>query len=248
MKSVRLRGLVLGEEPVFVATALADTVDRMLEGVKQAREAGAGCVELRIDRLASASDVADLIRLVEVPHIVACRTPEFGGFFAGSEVERIERLEAASHAGAAAVDIEFFTEATLRDRLICTARADRTPVLIGYENMKQTPPMEVLVQGVRAVAELGPDLVKLAVRATCQGDLLTVLRMVMEMREILDVPFAAIALGSPGAASRPLACALGSSFTYCAVESGVVPGQLTVAETRRVLETVSEQRWSCSSN
>jgi len=248
MRSVRLRELVLGSKPVFVATALADTVDGMLSGVERAREAGADCVELRIDRLASASGVADLVRRVEGPHIVACRTPAFGGFFEGTELERIECLEAASAAAAAAVDIEFFTEPALRDRLMNAARDHGTPVLVGYENMQETPPREALEKGIRAVAALGPDLVKLAVRATCHEDLLTVLGLVLEMRETLDVPFAAIALGPHGAPSRPLACVLGSSFTYCAIESGVIPGQLTVAETRRVLEMVSEQRWSCSSS
>ncbi len=248
MKPVRLRGLVVGERPIFVATALAGTVDGMLDGAERARRAGADCVELRIDRLASASDVADLVRRADLPHIVACRTPQFGGFFEGSETERIERLEAASEAGAAAVDIEFFTEPALRDRLIETARARRTPILVGYENMQETPPREALIDGLRAAAALRPDLVKLAVRASSHQDLLTVLAATLEMRAFLDVPFAAIALGPHGAPSRPLACAFGASFTYCAVESGVVPGQLTVAETRSVLETVSEQRWSCSSS
>jgi len=163
-------------------------------------------------------------------------------------MERIEHLEAASAAGAAAVDIEFFTEAALRDRLIGAAKANGTPVLVGYENMQQTPPLERLEEGIRAVADLRPDLAKLAVRAASHEDLLTVLRVVLGMREALAVPFAAIALGPHGAPSRPLALALGAAFTYCATESGKVPGQLTVAEARGVLEAVSEQRWSCSSS
>jgi len=248
MRSIRLRELVLGLRPVFVATALADTVDGMLGGVERAREAGADCVELRIDRLASDSAVAELVDAVESPHIVACRPPQFGGFFEGSEAERVERLVAASRAGAAAVDIEFFTASALRDRLIDAARTDRTPVLIGYENMQETPPLEILIEGIEALAELGPGLVKLAVRAQSDLDLLTVLAATLRMREVLDVPFAAIALGPHGAPSRPIALALGASFTYCAVEAGSAPGQLTVAETRDVLKTVSAERWSCSSS
>jgi 3-dehydroquinate dehydratase type I len=248
MRSVSLGGLVVGEVPVLLGTALAPSVAEMLDGVERARAAGADCVELRIDRLPKIEDVVELIDAAGFPHIVACRTPQFGGFFEASESERIERLEAASRAGAAAVDIEFFTEPALRHRLISAAREDGTPVLVGYENMQETPPLETLIEGIEAVAALGPDLVKLAVRAESHEDLLTVLSAALRMREILDVPFAAIALGPHGAPSRPIALALGASFTYCAVETGGAPGQLTVAETREVLETVSAERWSCSSS
>jgi len=248
MRPVRLNDLVVGESPVFVATALAETVDGMLDGVRRALTAGADCVELRIDRLPSGDAVADLVRRVEGPHIVACRTPQFGGFFEGSEADRIDRLQAAVDAGASCVDVEYFAETAARDRLIDAAHTNRTPILVGYENMQETPSSETLLDGIRAVAALEPDLVKLAVRAASYEDLVAVLGVVLSMRATLDVPFAAIALGPHGAPSRPLALALGASFTYCALEAGAVPGQLTVAEARNALETMSEQRWSCSSN
>jgi 3-dehydroquinate dehydratase-1 len=248
MRNATLGELVVGEKPVLVATSIADSVQGMIDGATQVLEAGADCVELRIDRLSSDAEVAEVIDRVAMPHIVACRTPEFGGFFEGSERERIERLEAAACAGATAVDIEFFTEPDLRLRLVDTARREGVPVLIGYENMRQTPPKSDLLEGLRDVARLGPNLIKLAVRATSYVDLLTVLDTVLEARLLLDVPFAAIALGPYGAPSRPLACVMGASFTYCAVEEGAIPGQLTVSETRELIDTMSEQRWSCSSN
>lgn len=246
MKLVRIKDLVVGKRPVLVATALAGTVEGIIEGAANAQAAGADCVEIRIDRLRTVCEVADLIRSVDPPHIVACRTPQFGGFFEGSEEERIVRLEAAIAAGAAAVDIEFFTELRLRSRVIAGARNRGIPVLVGYENMQKTPPRDELLHGLRAVADLEPDLMKLAVRAASYADLLMVLETVLEARTFLDVPFAAIALGPYGAPSRPLTCLLGASFTYCAIESGAVPGQLTVAETRDILEMMSVQRWSCS--
>jgi len=245
MRVARLGDLVIGERPVFVATSLADTVEEMSRQAERALAAGADCVELRIDRLPSTRDVVELIRATDAPHIVACRPPVFGGAFAGAERERIERLEGAIEAGATAVDIEFLTDSKLRDRLIDTARSHETPVLVGYEDMSKTPPAEELVRSLEAVNELRPDLVKLAVRAQSYTDLLTVLETVLKIRTLLDVPFAAIALGPHGAPSRPLACLFGSSFTYCAVESGAVPGQLTVDETRQVIEMLSEERWSC---
>jgi len=248
MRRVSIGEVTIGMSPLLVATSLADNVDSMLDGVQLARSTGADIVELRIDRLADSKAVEELAQRVEVPHIVACRTPQFGGFFTGTENERIERLQSAVHAGATAVDIEFFTEPKLRSQLLKSAREYDVPVLIGYENMKETPSHADLIQGLHDVAALGPDLIKLAVRALSYGDLLTVLNIALEARAFLDVPFAAIALGAHGAPSRPMACILGASFTYCAVEPGTIPGQLTIQETRDLINSISEQRWTCSSS
>jgi len=244
MRMPKLGDLAIGERPVFFATSLSDTVDEMIIQAGRALDAGADCVELRVDRLPSKGDIVKLIRRIDAPHIVACRTTAFGGTFEGSETERIERLEAAVEAGATAVDIEFLTDPKLRGRLIDTARSHETPVLVGYEDMSKTPPADELIRRLEEVAELKPDLIKLAVRAQSHEDLLIVLETALKARTFIDVPFAAIALGPYGAPSRPLACLLGASFTYCATEAGTVPGQLTVAETRQVLETLSEERWS----
>jgi len=248
MTSVELRGLALGRQPAFVGTSLADSVEAMLEGAARVLEAGADCVELRVDKLGSIDAVEDLVSRIEAPHIVACRTPQFNGFFEGTEEERIDRLAAAARAGAAAVDVEFLAEAGPRDRLIAEARSAGVPVLIGYEKMQETPPVADLIRGMRELATLRPDLAKLAVRAQGPKDLVSVLQLAHEMETLLRVPYAAIALGPFGAPSRPLALALGASFTYCAVEAGGAPGQLTVEEARSVLETVSAERWSCSSS
>jgi len=231
----------------MVATAMADGVEEMLGQCQRASSLGADLVELRIDKLPDEAAVQAVLQGASCPHIVACRTPRFGGFFEGTEEERIARLEGAARDGATAVDIEFFTEPDLRTQLIRTARERGVPVLVGYENMEETPDRSDLIEGLRQVQALGPDLVKLAVRANSYADLLTVLGVAHEARGFLDVPFAVIALGIAGAPSRPLACVLGASFTYCAMEQGVIPGQLTVKETRDIIASLAEQRWTCSS-
>ncbi len=248
MKSVVIGGLTLGNAPCMVATALADSADTMLEQVQRASSLDADLIELRVDRLPSAKDIGIVIEAAGCPHIVACRSPQFGGFFQGTEEERISRLEAAVQAGATAVDVEYFAPQDLRSRVLSAAREHGVPVLVGYENMQCTPNREALTAGLREIKALSPDLIKLAVRAHSHEDLLTLLQVVIEARSFLDVPFAAIALGASGAPSRPMACILGASFTYCAMEQGSVPGQLTIQETRDIIAMLAEQRWTCSSN
>ncbi len=247
MRSVAIGGRTVGHAPCMVATAMSEQAGEMLRQVERAVSLGADIVELRVDKLPDEDAVRAVVEGARCPHIVACRTPRFGGFFEGSEEERIARLERAAREGATAVDIEFFTESGLRSRLISSAREHGVPVLIGYENMEKTPDRSALIGGLETVQGLGPDLIKLAVRAHSYDDLLTVLGVAREASGFLDVPFAVIALGVHGAPSRPLACILGASFTYCAMEQGVIPGQLTVKETRDIITSLAEQRWTCSS-
>jgi 3-dehydroquinate dehydratase-1 len=248
MRVAVIGGRTLGDMPCLVATALADDVTGMLEQATLAVSAGADLVELRVDRLPDAKAVSAVIERVGMPHIVACRSPRFGGFFTGTEAQRVSRLEEAVRAGATAIDIEYFTEPALRAQVISAGRTHGVPVLIGYENMQETPSYQEMTRGLKDVAALEPDLVKLAVRAHSHDDLLTVLQVAASARASLDVPYAVIALGAHGAPSRPMACILGASFTYCAAKSGSVPGQLTVQETRNIINLLSEQRWSCSSS
>ena len=248
MRSAVIGGKTVGGTPCMVATAMADGVEEMLGQCQRAASLGADLVELRIDKLSDEAAVQAVLEGAACPHIVACRTPRFGGFFEGTEEDRIARLEGAARDGATAVDIEFFTEPGLRARLISAARQHGVPVLVGYENMQETPAHEEMMRGLHDVAALEPDLIKLAVRAHSYADLLAVLHVAREAHSVLDVPFAVIALGAHGAPSRPLACILGASFTYCAMEQGSVPGQLTLQETRDIIASLAEQRWTCSSN
>jgi 3-dehydroquinate dehydratase type I len=248
MRFAVIGGRTLGKEPCLVATALADSAVEMARQSRRAVTLGADLVELRVDRLPDAEAVARTIRGESAPHIVACRSPRFGGFFSGTEDERVARLEDAIRAGSAAVDIEYFTEPQLRSRVVASARAQGVPVLIGYENMQETPSYDEMIRGLNEVAALEPDLVKLAVRAQSHADLVQVLQVALAAHVLLEVPFAVIALGACGAPSRPLACVLGASFTYCAMEGGSVPGQLTLKETRDVIALLSERRWPCSSS
>jgi len=247
MRHAVIGGRTVGGEPCMIVTAMDDSVDGMLEQARRGIALGADLVELRVDRLPDDDAVRSLVHGLAHPHIVACRTPRFGGSFSGSEEDRIRRLEAAVGAGATAVDIEFFTEPDLRGRLLSTAREHGVPVLVGYENMDETPSRSDLLTGLKGVQALAPDLIKLAVRAHSHDDLLTVLNVALTAGSVLDVPYAVIALGGPGAASRPLACILGAAFTYCAMEQGAIPGQLTVKETRDIIASLAEQRWTCSS-
>ena len=241
MQTVKINNLIVGEKPALLCTVVEKQVQEMLIGVSESMNAGADCIELRIDMLENNLLVKELVPKVTVPKLVVCRPIHLDGFFNGTEEERIERLLLGLDNGADAIDIELTTEPKLRQKVINAVKAKGVPLLICYENFDETPSKEKLLQILKEEVSLGADIAKFAVTANNFEDMVTVLQTVLDAKKVLDVPFIAIAMGKYGSASRPLACVMGSSMTYCARIRGKegAPGQLPVKETRDIIDILS---------
>jgi 3-dehydroquinate dehydratase/shikimate dehydrogenase len=241
VKKVKIGNLVIRNKPVLICTVLEEDAESTLKSVKKAFENGADCIELRIDKLKENSMIKEVIKKIKEPKLLVCRPKDWDGFFEGTEEKRIERLLIAIENGADAIDIELKTPANLREKVIKKAKQKRIPILIAYENFEKTPSNEELLNVLKEEQKLGADIAKFAVIAKNYSDMIRVLKVVLEAKKILEIPFVAIAMGKFGSASRPLACLFGSSMTYCAIEKGKegAPGQLTVKDTRRIIEILS---------
>lgn len=241
MKKVKIRDLDIGEKPVLLCTVLEEDVKSTVKNAKKAFENGADCIELRIDKLKDNSMIKEVIKKIEGPKLLVCRPKDWDGFFEGTEEERVERLLIAIENGADAVDVELKTPVNLREKIIKKVKQKGISVLIAYENFEKTPSNEELLKILKEEQKLGADIAKFAVIPKNYSDMIRVLQVVLEAKKILDIPFVAIAMGKFGSASRPLACVLGSSMTYCAVEKGKegAPGQLPIKDTRMIIELLS---------
>jgi len=241
MKKVKISNLEIETKRVLLCTVLEEDVESTVESAKKAFENGADCIELRIDKLRDNSMIKEVIEKIKGPKLLVCRPKDWDGFFEGTEEKRVERLLIAIESGADAVDVELKTPPDLREKVIKRAKDKGIPVLIAYENFEKTPSNEELLNILKEEQELGADIAKFAVIAKDYSDMVRVLQVVLEAKKILDVPFVVIAMGKYGSITRPLACVLGSSMTYCAIEKGKegAPGQLTVEDTRRIIEILT---------
>jgi 3-dehydroquinate dehydratase-1 len=239
--NTRIGDLVLGKQPVYCVTVLESTVAAASAAATAAIQAGADCLELRLDKLKRLSEVGVLVRAVRGPAIAVCRPPRWDGFFKGSEQERVSRLLKAIEEGIPAVDVDLITPAALRRKVIRAAKARGTTVMISYENFHSTPPVARLLERLREQKALGADIGKFAVMATSYRDVLTVLSVTIEARRRLGIPFVAIAMGAYGSSSRPVGLLFGAAMTYGCTAKGKegAPGQLPVAQVRRIVENLS---------
>jgi len=241
MKLVSVKNLVIGQKPLLVCTILEAEIENIFNEVQRSIEVGADLVEVRIDKLDSNEKVKTILPKIDVPKIVSCRAKDALGFFEGSEKERAERLMLALETGADIIDTELTMKNDLRKAIMKEARKRNTPVLVGYENLKKTPNLDFLIKKAEEIRDLGGNIAKIAVKANNYEDMISVLRLTLACNKIFDIPFTTIAIGKYGSASRPLACVLGSSMTYCTTKKRdeAPPGQLSIEDTRKIIQILS---------
>src|SRR5688500_7047809 len=197
--------------PKFCVTVTADTTAELRTRRDQVKEAD--LVELRLDMVRDPSAAAALAGRRK-PVIVTCRARAQGGYFDGSEEERLAILSEALALGAEYVDLEWQTSA-----VDLIERTGGRRIVLSHHDFNGVP--ADLKHRAHAMLGSGAEVVKVAVMASRLGDCLTLRELGRDTR----VPVALVAMGEAGIPSRVLAGWMGSCWTYAG--EGVALGQIT---------------------
>jgi 3-dehydroquinate dehydratase I len=217
------------KKPVICTPICAEDYASVLKLALKAKKMGADMLEFRIDALddPDPEKVKDTIRKMSHPIIATNRMREEGGFFDGSEKERIKLLiEAADYADF--VDIELRTGDDYRTKVIKVSRSS----IVSYHNFKKTPSVGELLEIVKREREMG-DLAKFAVMPKSIEDTLTVLKVLSKVQDTIG-----LAMGNFGIYTRVVAPLFGSPIIYASVDKGSAPGQLDITTTKNILRTL----------
>ena len=177
---------------------------------------GASLVELRLDYINGDVNLRRLLADRPCPAIIACRRPEDGGKYAGTEEQRQLLLRAAIAEGVDYVDLEHDVAALI-------PRFGRTKRIISVHDFRKTP--DNLEEIHRRLCELDPDIVKISTMANHPHDNLRMLELTRRSK----TPMIGLCMGDIGAPTRILAGKFGSPFTYATFhhERVLAPGQLS---------------------
>jgi len=205
--------------------------------------ATADIVELRLDRICRPSLPA-LLNGREGKILVTNRSREEGGFFQGSERDRVNLLAQAANLGADYLDVEASMGKHWIGRLKAEIGGQRavTRMIISHHNLRKTPSWNALVRRLDACRAYGAHAVKIVTFANSAEDNLRVLRLIP--RSLAQgQPIIAFCMGPRGRVSRVLAPLLGSFLTYASLRKGAeaAPGQFTVAEMRKIMDLLGAQ-------
>ena len=192
---------------------------------------GADIIEWRIDATDN-PDIEGVLSHQKMPVICTNRGKEFGGFFGGSEEERIDLLLRAAEAGAEFVDVEYFENSQkILDRF-----PSETKIILSYHNFDKTPSMDSLRTLADNMMSYGVFLVKIVTMARSPVDCLNILNLILEIRR-KGQEVVAFCMGPLGKWTRIASLFLGAYLTYGAKspEKLAAPGQLTIPQIRHLL-------------
>ena len=194
---------------------------------------GVDFVEARVDlfRKRGATDATSFIDEVRgsVPVLVTIRSADEGGDWKETEAERLA-LYRALLPSADAVDVEL--AASIRPAVVRAAHALRRPVVLSHHDFAHTPPDAALDRIVSLGFRAGADIVKLAARVRDDRD---TTRLAGLLARHAGRPLVVIGMGEHGVKTRVLFPALGSLFTFAALDRGTAPGQLPLVALLREL-------------
>lgn len=214
-----------------------DTVEKAIAAAKIA-STEADVVEIRIDAMGN-PQIEPFISQIDRPLLFTCRPDWEGGFFTGSEDSRLALLEEAVEKGAAYVDLELQAPQDSFERLVAKLQGSSTRLIVSNHNFESTGSREELLDILAAMKRKGADIGKIITTAHCFNDVLRVLQLQEDARE-LDLPLIAFCMGRAGVISRFATLELGGFMTYCAPDDGVgtAPGQITVSKLRHALQSL----------
>ena len=201
-------------KPRLVIVASAPTMAELRRRRDAAALAGADIVELRLDSVAD-PDVTAALAGRTAPVIVTCRPVWEGGAFEDSEAERRRLLECALQQGAEYVDLEF--KAGFASDVITATGGKR--IVLSTHDFAGVP--ADLIERVRAMRAMRPEIVKVAAMTHSLSDNLRLLQLERAANTVL------IGMGPSGAPTRLLAAHFHSMWSYAG--EGYAPGQISAA-------------------
>ena len=187
-------------------------------------------LEFRIDYLPDPAEGVECIKTLlrerrDLTILATCRRTANHGHFEGSVEEQLKILNQAIDAGATAVDVEI--ESAEVALSVMAEFRQRTCLVVSYHNFETTPSMTAVM---RRVSKVQADIWKLVATARKPSDILRVL----SCSKGLKTKTVLLSMGEAGVASRILAPAFGSTWTYGAPNGapGTAPGQIQARQLR----------------
>ena len=148
-------------------------------------------------------------------------------------IEGLADLEAARRP--AALDVEQARGGAAE--LVVRAHGAGLDAVVSHHDLRATPADEAMLARLRAMADAGADVAKLAVVPRGPRDVARLLGVTARASEELDVAVATMSMGPLGAVSRLSGAVFGSALTFATAGGAPsAPGQLPIDRVRAVLD------------
>ena len=113
-------------------------------------------------------------------------------------------------------------------------------VIMSEHHFDETPSREDMQETLEKMEILGADLPKLAVMPESKEDLLTLLEATLYSSQRLRRPIITMSMGKLGRLSRMMGEYFGSCMTFATAKDASAPGQVPLADLKKVLEVLHD--------
>lgn len=215
-----------------------DGIDELMAQANKAFGLGADFVEFRFDFFKPdlVMLAAESVDSVKNRAVFTLRSVSQGGKFSGTEEERLRLLRKLAEKRPMLVDVELET-LQKNDNLADYLELASIPVLVSWHDFEGTPATEDLSK-ILTEMRLYSNYTKIVTMAKSVCDSLRLLDLYENAIGLYPIIFA---MGEAGVLTRVLCTMYGAPFTYAALETAVAPGQLTVAQMRKLYDWISRK-------
>ena len=252
-KTFTVRGRTFGgETPVICTPLVGKTRDAVLAEAATVIAKRPDVIEWRVDFFEAIGDtgaVLDAGRALraavgEAPIIFTRRSVKEGGTPIPLDDAGVVALYDAVGASGLVdfLDFEMGNDPEHVRRVVETAHAQGTRVILSYHNFGYTPGHDFLVQRFLEAERLGADVAKVAVMPRDRADVLALLAATATAHAKAGVPLISMSMGPLGAVTRMVGGLFGSSLSFAVGAGSSAPGQIPIADLRAVYDVIGRAR------
>ena len=132
------------------------------------------------------------------------------------------------------IDFEYFSYKDVFDQML-----DFPNLVLSYHNFQETP--ENLMEILSELTSLNPKVVKIAVMANTEQDVLDLMNFTRGLKTLNpEQEYVTISMGKVGKVSRITSDVTGSSWTFASLDEASAPGQISLSSMKKIRELLNE--------
>ena len=170
-----------------------------------------------MDQVDVASSIASLKERIPLPVVFTVRSPEEGGFFPGTEEERISILDKAIESKVSWIDLEMSIDDSERARLFEAATSNGINIVASKHDISSTPSAKEIVDFVQESSGKG-NVIKFCSSINDHQDALQLIEACQTLKDS-DSQYAIMGLGNGGDWARLHAPIFGQTLVYASLST-----------------------------
>ncbi|MGS4810155.1 type I 3-dehydroquinate dehydratase [Streptococcus sp. Z554] len=132
------------------------------------------------------------------------------------------------------IDFEYFRYKDVFDQML-----DFPNLVLSYHNFQETP--ENLMEILSELTSLNPKIVKIAVMANTEQDVLDLMNFTRGFKTLNpEQEYVTISMGKVGKVSRITSDVTGSSWSFASLDEASAPGQISLSSMTKIREILNE--------